>query len=323
MVALGLGALVVPFGSLAQEQRKVRRIGFFYYGSRRSAMESGRYDAFLAGMSDLGYVEGKDFVLQARFAEARDEIVPGLASELVLSQTEVIVAAGTPVFFALKQATKTIPVVVTATADPIGDGFAVSLSRPGGNFTGLSTGNLDLYPKLIELLKISVPGLSRVAILWSTANPGHPARLAAMQAIAQPAGIRALPVEARSAGDIERGFATMAREHAQALVILNDTFFFQQYRQIAALALKHRMPSIYGGVEYADAGGLMGYGQNITDNFRAAATFVDKILKGANPGDLPFEQPMRLQLAINRKTAKAIGLAVPRELLLRADRVIE
>jgi putative ABC transport system substrate-binding protein len=321
--ALAVSPLAVSFRAYAQQPGKVWRIGFLYFGSRRSAMESGRYSAFLQGMQELGYVEGKHFVVEARFAEGKDELVPSLASELVRSKMHVIVATGTAVYAALKRSTNTIPVVITVTSDPIGDGFAASLARPGGNFTGLSTGNVELFPKQIELLRIAVPKLSRLAMLWNPANPGHPARVSAMRTIAQKAGIRALPVEARSYEEIERGFSEMSREHAQAVVVLNDTFFVQQFQQIAALAIKHRLPSIYGAVEYAESGGLMGYGQNVADNFRSAATFVDKILKGAKPGELPFEQPMRLRLVINRRTAKAIGLAIPQELLLRADKVIE
>ena len=323
LIAIGLGLLAAPLASFAQQPGKLWRIGFLYFGSRQSAMDSGRYGLFLEGMRDLGYVEGRNFVLEARFADGKTERLPGLSAELRQSKVDVIVATGVPVYAALKKSASTIPVVVTVGADPVGEGFAASLSRPGGHFTGLSTGNVELYPKQIELLGAAVPQLSHVAVLWNPANPAHPARLAAMQAIAGKAGIRTLPVATPSADEIERGFALVSREGAKALFVLNDTFFAQQFRQIAALALKHRLPSIYGAVEYAESGGLMGYGQNILDNFRRAATFVDKILKGAKPGDLPFEQPMRLQLVINRKTANAIGLAIPQELLLRADRVIE
>ena len=323
LIALGLGALATALPAFAQQRDRIRRIGFLYFGTRESAVDSGRYRAFLDGMRELGYVEGKNFTIEARFADGKAEPLPSLVTELIRSKPEVIVATGTPVYAALKQSTNTIPVVITVTADPVFDGFAASLARPGGNFTGLSTGNVELYPKQIELLKAAVPNLSHVALLWNPNNPGHPARLKAMLAISRKAGIKALQVEGRSADEIERGFAQISRDHAQAVVILNDTFFVQQFRQIATLALKHRLPSMLGAVEFAEAGGFMGYGQNVVDNFRSAATFVDKILKGAKPGELPFEQPMRLQLVINRGTAKAIGLAIPRELLLRADKVIE
>jgi putative ABC transport system substrate-binding protein len=321
--ALSLCPLAAPFAALAQQSEKVRRVGFLYFGSRRSAMESGRHDAFLGGMRDLGYAEGRDYVVESRFADGVAERLPSLVAELMRWNPEIIVATGTPVYAQLKRSASLTPVVITVTADPVLDGFAASLARPGGKFTGLSTGNVELYPKQIELMKAAVPKLSHVAVLWTGDNPGHVARLEAMLAVARKAGLRALAVEAQSPDAIERGFSRISRERAQAVVILNDTFFVQQFGQIAALALKHRLPSLYGAVEYAKAGGFMGYGQNVVDNFRRAATFVDKILKGAKPGELPFEQPMRLQLAINRRTAKAIGLALPRELLLRADKVIE
>jgi len=323
LVAFGLGALAGALPALAQQKGKVWRIGFFYFGSRQSALESGRYDLFLQGMRDLGYVEGKNFTLETRFADGMSDRIPGFAAELVRSKVDVIVATGTPVYHALKKATSTLPIVITVTADPVADGIAASLARPGGNFTGLSTGSREVFPKHVEFLKIAVPKLSRIGILWNSANDAHPARMKEMQAIARQVGIQTVTADGRTVSDIERGFATMTRERAGAVIILNDTFFVQQQRQIAGLASNHKLPSIFGGIEYAEAGGLMGYGQNILDNFRRAATYVDKILKGAKPGDLPIEQPTRLTLVINRKTAKAIGLVFPQELELRADRVIE
>jgi ABC-type uncharacterized transport system substrate-binding protein len=323
LIALGLGALVVPLGSLAQQRGKVWRIGFFYFGTRQSASESGRYGAFLEGMRELHYVEGKDFTVEARFADGTSEPLENIAAELARLKMDVIVATGTGVFFALKHASRTVPVVITGHADPVSDGFAASLAHPGGNFTGLSTGNVELYPKWIELIKTAVPNLSRVAVLWNSNNPGHPERLNALLPVIRKAGIRALEVDGRSASEIERGFTQIRRQGAQAVVVLTDIFFAQQYRQIATLALKQGLPSLDGSVDYPEFGGLMGYGQSAADRFRRAASFVDKILKGAKPGELPFEQPMRLQLVINRKTAKAIGITIPQELLLRADKVIE
>jgi ABC-type uncharacterized transport system substrate-binding protein len=321
--ALAVSPLAVSFRAYAQQPEKVWRVGFFYFGTRQSALDSGRYRAFLEGMRELGYVEGKDFTVEARFADGTSELLQNTAAELVRLKVDVIVATGTGVFFALKHATRTVPVVITGHADPVSDGFAASLAHPGGNFTGLSTGNAELYSKWIELIKTAVPNLSRVAVLWNSNNPGHRQRLSAMLPIMRKAGIRALEVDGRSASEIERGFTRIRREGAQAVIVTTDIFFAQQYQQIAALALKHRLPSLDGSVDYPEFGGLMGYGQSSVDRFHRAASFVDKILKGAKPGELPFEQPMRLQLVINRKTAKAIGLAVPRELLLRADRVIE
>jgi len=322
LFAFGLGALAGALPVLAQ-QGKVWRIGFLYFGSRQSALESGRYGLFLQGMRDLGYVEGKNYALEERYADGVSERLPGLAAELLQSKVDVIVATGTPVYYALQKAGTTLPIVITVTADPVGDGFAKSLAQPGGNFTGLSTGTFELFPKHVELLKIAVPKLSRVAVLWNPANDAHPARLKEMLSIARKVGLQTVAVEGRTAQDIEVGFATMTRERTEAAIILNDTFFIQQMRQIAELAARHKLPSIFGGTEYAEAGGFIGYGQNISDNFRRAASYVDKILKGAKPGDLPIEQPTKLSLVINRKTAKAIRLAIPQELVLRADRVIE
>jgi ABC-type uncharacterized transport system substrate-binding protein len=321
--ALSLSPLAASFRAYAQQPGKAWRIGFFYFGTRQSALDSGRYGAFLEGMRELGYVDGKDFTVEARFADGTSEPLQNIAAELVRLKMDVIVATGTGVFFALKRATRTVPVVITGHADPISDGFAASLAHPGGNFTGLSTGNVELYPKWIELIKTAVPNLSRVAVLWNSNNPGHRERLNAMLPIIRKAGIRALEVDGRSASEIERGFTRASREGAQAVIVLTDIFFAQQYRQIAGLALKQGLPSLDGSIDYPESGGLMGYGQSAADRFRRAASFVDKILKGAKPGELPFEQPMRLQLVINRKTAKAIGLSIPQELLLRADKVIE
>jgi len=322
-IAFGLGALAEALPALAQQQSKVWRIGFFYFASRHSAMDTGRYQLFLKGMRELGYVEGKHFVIEARYADGKAGPLPDFAAELVRLNVDIIVANGTPVYHALRQATKTIPIVITVSADPVSEGFAASLARPGGNFTGLSSANVELTPKHLELLMTAVPRLSRVAVLMNPAHSGHPARLKIIQAAAQKTGMQVLPVDAPTPDGIERAFGTMARERAGALIILGDSFFVQQIRQIAELALKHRLPSIYVNRDFADAGGLMSYGQNQTDNFRRAATYVDKILKGAKPGDLPIEQPTAFELVINRKTAKAFGLTIPQELVLRADRVIE
>ena len=319
----GLGALAVPIAALAQQQGKVWRIGFFYFGSRQSALDSERYGMFMQGMRDLGYVEEKNFVLEARYGDGVSERLPALAAELLKLKVDVIVATGIPVYHALQKAGAALPIVITVSADPVADGIARSLARPGGNFTGLATGSFELFAKHVEFLKITVPKLSRVAVLWNPGNDSHPARLKEMLSIARKVGLQTVAVEGRTAQDIELGFATMTRERAGAVIILNDTFFVQQQRQIAELATRHKLPSIYGGIAYAEAGGLIGYGQNVGDNFRRAATYVDKILRGAKPGDLPIEQPTKLSLVINRKTAKAIGLTIPQELVLRADKVIE
>ena len=324
LIALGMSAVATPFVSSAQQQSKVRRIGFLAVRSRSTSSNPDvLYDAFVEGMRELGYVEGKNLIIEWRFADGKFERLPGLAAEVVQMKVELIVTHSTPAMQALQRASGIIPIVTATVSDPVGNGFAASLARPGGNITGLSIIAIELNPKRLELLKIMIPTLSRVAILVNPGNPSHPAVLKSVQAAAQQVGIKILPVNARTPEEIERGFAMMKREHAEAVIIAADAFFFGQGRQIAELALKNRMPSIFQDREHVEAGGLMSYGQNVTDFFRRAATYVDKILKGAKPGELPIEQPMRIHFAINRKTAKELGLNITNELLLRADKVIE
>ena len=324
ILSLSAGALSVPpFTALAQQSGKLRRVGFFYGGSRQSAIETGRYPAFIDGMRKLGYEEGKNLVIEARYADGDAQGLVKLADELLATKPEVVVATGTPVFRALQRATTSIPVVITASADPVGEGFTRSLARPTGNFTGMSTGNTDVFPKQIELLATLVPKLSKMTVLWNPNNDAHAGRLKNITAIAQKAGIKVTGVEARAADEIERAFAAMARERTGAMLFLPDTLFVQQLPQIARLALKHRIPSIFATRQYAEAGGLMTYGQNITDNFRHAAVYVDKLLKGAKPGDIPIEQPTKYEFVLNMKTAKAIGVKIPEMTLMRTDQVIE
>jgi len=323
LIALGAGVLAVPRGLFAQQQSKVARIGFFYFGSRQSSLDTGRYNAFVQGMRELGYVEGANFIIEARFADGKNEPLPTLAAELVRLKVDVIAATGTPVLRALQHATTTIPVVSTVTADPVGDGFAASRARPGGNITGLSIGAADLGPKLLELLKAAVPKLSRVAVLLQPENPAHPPRLKRIMSAAQKVGIQLVLAEAGTVQEIEREFAMMTKERVNAAIIFPDSFFVQEVRSIAAQALKHQLPSVSNNQGYAEAGGLMSYGPNLVDNFWRAATYVDKILKGANPGELPFEHPTRYSLVINHKTAMALGLTIPQALLRQADELIQ
>ena len=323
VLALGTGAFA-PLAAFAQQQTNVRRIGFLGVRSRSTPSNPDvYYDAFVQGMRELGYVEGKNLVIEWRFADGKYERLPGLAAELVQMKVEVIVTHGTPPTQMAQRATSTIPIVTAVVADPVSSGFAASLARPGGNITGLSDITLDVSPKRIELLKIIMPTLSHVAILLNPGNLAHPGTLKIVQAAAQQLRIMVLPVDALAPEDIERGFATMKRERAGAVIVASDGFFLGQGRKIAELAVKHRMPSMFPYRENVMAGGLMSYGQNLADLYRRAATYVDKILKGTKPGELPIEQPTRIHLAINRKTAKALGLKIPQELLLRADEVIE
>ena len=324
VAALGLIAIAAPFAVFAQQPAKIRRIGFLAARSRPTPSNPDYYDAFVQGMRELGYVEGKNLVIEWRYADGKYERLPDLADVLVQMKLEVIVTHSTPGTQALQKATKSIPIVMTSINDPVGSGFAASLARPGGNITGLSLITMDLTPKHFELLKIMIPRLSRVAVL---VNPGqaqlHAAVLKSIQAEAQRTGIKVLPVEARTPEEIERGFATMRRERAEAAIIATDAFFLGQRRQIAELALKNRIATMFANRESTKAGTLMSYGVDLADSYRYAATYVDKILKGAKPADLPIEQPTRIHMAINRKTAKALGLTIPQELILRADEVIE
>ncbi|MGH8672938.1 MAG: ABC transporter substrate-binding protein [Burkholderiales bacterium] len=324
ILALGAGALATPLSSFAQQSAKVRRIGYLALRSRSTlANPEPFYDAFTQGMRELGYVEGKNLVIEWRFADGKSERLPDLAAELVRMKVELIVTHAMIATEALQRATSTIPIVSSPLTDPVGRGFAASLARPGGSITGLSLMAIDVSAKQLELLKTAMPALSRLAILVNPDNPAHPAVLKTVQAPAQQFGIKVLPVNARTAEEIERGFAIMTREHAHAGISLSDPFFTGQRRQIAQLAFTHRLPMMFGQREYVEAGGLMSYGANLADFYRRAASYVDKILKGAKPGDLPIEQPTTIHLAINRKTAKALGLTSPQELLLRADEVID
>jgi len=249
--------------------------------------------------------------------------LPALGADLVRLKVDVIVAQGTASYRALQHATTTIPVVITLTFDPIGDGFAASLARPGGNMTGLALSAADLGPKLLELLKMAVPKLSRVAVLLQPGNPAHPQRVIRIMSAAQKSGMQIVLAEAGTTEAIESEFATMTKQHSNAAIILADGFFLTESRLIAAQALKQRLPSISQLREFTEAGTLMSYGANTVDNFRRAATYVDKILKGAKPGDLPFEQASRYHLVINHKTARTLALTIPPTLLRQADEVIQ
>ena len=321
--ALAGGLAATSLAVAVQAQPKVARIGFLYFGSRQSALDTRRYPAFLQGMRDLGYVEGTNLVMEPRFADGNAERIAALAAELVRAKVDVIVATGGPVYRTLQHAAAGIPVVTTAAIDPVGDGLAATVARPGGNFTGLTLAAADLGPKLLDLLKAAVPKASRVAVLLHPENVAHPPQLKRIMFAAQRKEVQTVVAEAGSSPEIEEAFALMRKERASAAIILADSFLFQEARAIATQALKHRLPSIGGAQGFAEAGCLMSYGANLVDNSRRAATFVAKILKGAKPGDLPFEQPTRYSLTINLKTAKALGLTITPALLQQADEVIQ
>ncbi|HEV8552799.1 MAG TPA: ABC transporter substrate-binding protein [Casimicrobiaceae bacterium] len=316
-----LCGVVLPasFASSAQQQPKVWRIGFLASDSSSTRV----YEGFRQGMRELGYVEAKNFIIEWRFADGKYERLPSLAAELVRRNVDVIVAATTLSVQSAHQATATSPIVMVAVPDPIGEGFASSLSRPGGNITGLTNIVTEISVKHLELLRIAVPRLSRVAVLINPLNPSDSLILEQIQGAAFSIGVRVFPVEASTARQIEAGFEAMIRERTQALIVAADSYFDVQRDQIAKLAVESRLPAISSNREMTEAGALMSYGQDLGEHYRRAATYVDKILKGAKPGDLPIEQPTVLGLIINRKTARALGLAIPQELVLRADRVIE
>ena len=319
-----VAGMCLPAWTTLAQQPKVHRIGFLAARLRSTPSNPDvLYDAFVQGLRELGYVEGKNLLIEWRFADGKYERLPGLAAELVQMKVEIIMSHTTPGTQALQRVTKSIPIVMTSVNDPLGSGFVASLARPGGNITGLSLMVLDSSPKQLELLKIMIPRLSRVAVLLNPGTSSHPQILKNIQAAAQQVGIKVLPVEARTAEEIERGFALMRRERAGAVIVAADSFFLWRRQQISELAVTNRMPSMFPNREEVQAGGLMSYGQSLTDFYRRAATYVDKILKGAKPADLPIEQPTKIHLAINRKTATALGLKIPQELLLRADEVIE
>jgi putative ABC transport system substrate-binding protein len=280
-------------------------------------------EAFRQGLRELGYVEGQNIAIESRWTEGKDDRLPALAADLVRSKVDIIVAETGAATRAAQQATRTIPIVMSLVNDPVGSGLVASLARPGGNVTGLTIMSPDLVGKQFELLKAVVPKVSRVALLRHPDNPASAAQLREAEAAAQALGVRLQTLEARSPQEIDGAFAAMTRERAGALLVIPDTLFWSQRRQIVDLAVKRRLPSIRIGEAYAEAGGLMSYGPSYRDLERRAATYVDKILKGANPADLPVAQPTKFELVINLKTAKAIGLTIPQPLLQRADQIID
>lgn len=318
---VALIALGSTWPSLAQTTGKVHRVGFLV--PRSSANFANRIEAFRAGMRELGYVEGKNLEIEWRFADGEYERLPALASELVRSKVDVLVVDSTPGVKAAHAATATIPIVMISVGDPVGSGFVKSLSRPGGNVTGLSNVVGDVSSKYVELLREAAPGLARIAVLVNPDNSTHPRIAAQVQAAAKSMGMSASTIRARTPAEIDAAFETLRKDGAGALVVLGDPFYGQQARQLGALTLKHRVPTLTTNRALAEAGALLSYGQDLVEHFRRAATYVDKILKGAKPSDLPVEQSTKIELVVNLKTAKALGIVIPPPLLLRADDVIQ
>ena len=320
-ISLLSGAAAWPLAARAQQTGKVWSIGFLVGASSDSY--SRVYAPFQLAMRELGYVERKDFVGEARYADGNYERLPDLAAELVRSKVDIIVTGLTAGIRTLQQATSTIPIVMAYSTDPVGNGFVASLARPGGNVTGLTGSSDDSAPKQLELLATVVPNTPRIGVLGNPATPTYSAVLKSTQNTARKAGLAVVPMEAGNPQQIRKAFAALADERVQAVIVAADAVFFSQRQQLAELAIINRFPTMFSQREYAVAGGLMSYGENLSDFFRRAASFVDKIIKGAKPGDLPIEQPTKFNLVINRTTADAIGVTIPSHLYIFADEVIE
>jgi putative tryptophan/tyrosine transport system substrate-binding protein len=314
---LCLAALPSP----AETPAKPYRIGYLVTGGAVSFPLS--VEPFKRGMRELGYREGVDYLLELRTAEGDVSRFPGLAAELMRLKVDVLVAATTPAAQAAKKATRAIPIVVANSADPVASGLAETLARPGGNVTGLSNLAADLGQKQLELLRGVLPKLSKVGVLIHPGNVTNKLIADDVQQAANALRIDLIRIEARNATDIESAFPRLAKEGAQALVVALEGLFVQQRRQLAELGLKHGMPTIFGQAEHADAGGLLSFGPDVSDNFRRAARYVDRILKGAKAATLPIEQPARFELVINLKTAGSLGLTIPPQIRFRADRLID
>jgi putative ABC transport system substrate-binding protein len=317
--AMAMAAFGMPAALRAQSKGKPARVGFL----SADATSTRAQKAFLQGMQEAGLAEGRDFTVDWRFTEGKYQQLPAIAAELVRAKPDVIVAVTTLCVQAVRQATTSIPIVMVGVPDPIGEGFATSLSRPGGNITGLSNIVTEVSIKHVELLATAVPKLALVAVLINPANPSDALILEQVQGAAYMRRIKVLPVEAATAGQIEAGFAAIARAKAQAVIVAADAYFDVQRELIARLALNSRLPTISSSRDMTEAGGLMSYGQDMAQHYQRAANYVNRILKGAKPASLAIEQPTVLEFVINRRTAQALGLVIPPVLELRADRIVE
>jgi putative ABC transport system substrate-binding protein len=313
----GLSLCIIP-PSDAQLPSRVYRIGYFLTRGPDAKLD----DVFVQSLNELGYHEGKNLLIERRFGHNKAETFPGLAAELATMHLDVIVVAPNSAATAMKQAAPTTPIVMMTGADPVANGLIASLARPGGNVTGLSNVSTEIIGKEMQLLKKTVPGLSRVAFLANAQSLFKDVQFSEARAAAQALHVELVFVQAEDAADFERAFAAMSQARANGLVIALEALMFGERKRLAELASKHRLPAISAFREFADVGGLMAYGANLADMYRRSATYVDKILKGANPAELPVEQPLKFDMLVNLKTAKALGLTVPQSILIRADEVI-
>jgi putative ABC transport system substrate-binding protein len=316
---LTLSLLAAPHAAEAQPLGKVYRIGYLSTNPPPTRV----WEALLDGLRERGYREGQNLVFERRFSEGKAERFPAFAAELVRLRVDCIIVMTTPAARAAKHATQTIPIVMPAAIDPVGAGLVASLAQPGGNITGLSTLAPELSGKRLELLQEVVPGMTRVAVLWNGANPANAVVWQETQAAARALGLQLHSQDVRGAQDLEGAFARTTQARPEALLVLGDSLLYMSEQPIAAFATQHYLPSMWSRRDSVMAGGLMSYGSSLPDRFRRAATYVDKILKGTKPADLPVEQPMKFELVINLKTAQALGLTIPPSVLFRADEVIQ
>jgi putative tryptophan/tyrosine transport system substrate-binding protein len=316
-----LGLLAAPLAAEAQQTGKVYRIGFL--GNSTAALEANLVGPFREGLRDLGYVEGRNVLIEYRWAEGKYDRFPALIGELLALKVAVIVTAGTPATLAVKKATTSVPLVMLAVGDPVGTGIVPSLSHPGGNITGLTAISTEMDAKRLELLREVVPSVSYIALLWNAASPLQVLAEKQVQAAAQVLRMRVLSLGVKTEEEIKSALAVMARERPDALLVLADRLLLHHRALIMDFATRHRLPGVHAYRELVEAGGLMSFGPSYADMHKRAAYFVDRILKGAKPGDLPVERPLTFELVINLKTARALGLTIPQSLLQRADQVIE
>jgi putative ABC transport system substrate-binding protein len=314
---------LAPLAALGQQPNKVWRVGFLLQRHLNRVDADPMYGAFTRGLRELGYVEGKNLAIEWRSAEGNSARLAELAAELVRLKVDVLVTPGTPASRAAQKATATIPIVMIGVGDPVGSGLVRSLARPGGNTTGLSVFIAEVGPKYLELLRSVIPRLTHVGILLNPTNTSHALVFKGVRASAETLGVTMQPLEADTPQRIADAFAAMARESAGALIVAQDALFIQQKAQIAELAAKRRLPSIGGNGDYVEAGGLLSYGQNLTEGPSRAAAIVDRILKGADPRDMPVEQATKFELVINLRTASVLGIKIPESMLLQATKVIE
>ncbi len=321
LIVLCAAVVALPTAAVGEQSDTLRRIGFL--GNSTAALEANLIGPFREGLRSFGYVEGENLLIEWRWAEGKYERFPALISELIAEKVEVIITAGTPATLAVKKATKTVPLVMVAVGNPVGNGIVPSLARPGGNITGLTSISTEMDGKRLELLKEAVPSVSYVAVLWNSASPLQVLAEKQVQIAARSMQIKVLSLGVRTEEEIEAAFATMIRERPNALLVLADRLFLHHRKLIMDFAAQQRLPGVHAYKELVDVGGLMSYGPSYEEMHRRAAYFVDKILKGANPGNLPVERPTKFDLKVNLKAAEGLGLTIPRAILRRASEVIE